>query len=274
MATVGEKVLIGTRYSVDVHARKRVRMRVPLRAVAVVLYASVALAGRSAAAQDDTEWKASLTPYAWLAGIHGQIGLAGSTADVNLGLSDIFDEIDISVNAAFEMRRGRWVGRLDGTYIALSARQPIGGGVSGDLVFELERGTLQPEIGYRVIVTPWGGIDAMAGGRYWSPRLKVTADAAAGSTEIASGNTSWWDAIGGLRLRADPVPRWHLFAASDVGAGGSKLTWQASGGVGYDVGSCCSIVAAYRHLDVDYDRSGFVNNTYVSGPGFGIDIRF
>jgi len=234
----------------------------------------VALAGRSAAAQDDGEWKVSLTPYAWLAGLKGKIGLAGSTADVNLGLSDIFDEIDISVNAAVEARRGRWVGRLDATYIALSARQPIGGGVSGDLIFELERSTLQPEVGYRVLVTRWGGVDALVGGRYWSPHMKVSADAAGGSTDIASGERSWWDGIGGLRLRAEPVPRWHLFAASDVGAGGSKLTWQASGGVGFDAGSCCSIVAAYRYLDLDYDHAGFVNNTSVSGPGFGIEIRF
>lgn len=254
-------------------------MRVPLRTIAVVLQASVALASvavasRSAAAQGDDEWKVSLTPYAWLAGLHGKIGLAGSSADVNLGLSDLFDEIDISVNAAAEARRGRWVGRLDATYIALSARQPIGGGINGDLVFELERGTLQPEVGYRVLAAHWGGIDALVGGRYWSPKMKVSADAGGGSTEIASGNRSWWDGIGGLRVRADPAPRWHLFAAGDAGAGGSKLTWQASGGVGFDAGSCCSIVAAYRYLDLDYDHAGFVNNTSVSGPGFGIEIRF
>ena len=60
----------------------------------------------------------------------------------------------------------------------------------------------------------------------------------------------------------------------DAGAGGSKLTWQAVGSVGYDLSHCCSLDAAYRHLDIDYDRDALVNDSHLSGFALGIGIRF
>lgn len=65
-----------------------------------------------------------------------------------------------------------------------------------------------------------------------------------------------------------------MTALGDAGAGGSKLTWQAIGSVGYDLSQCCSLDAAYRHLDIDYDRDALVNDSHLSGFALGIGIRF
>ena len=85
---------------------------------------------------------------------------------------------------------------------------------------------------------------------------------------------SWFDGTAGARVRYNPAEKWHLFAKGDVGAGGSKLTWQAFGGLGWDVSGCCALMAAYKHLDVNYERDGLVSDNYTSGAALGFEIRF
>ena len=68
---------------------------------------------------------------------------------------------------------------------------------------------------------------------------------------------------------------WRLYAKADLGGGGSKFTWQALGGAGYDLGSCCTLTAAYRYLDVDYEKYGsFLYNVHLNGPAVGMTFRF
>lgn len=241
----------------------------------VVLCATVVVPGRTALGQeDDGRWHTSLTPYVWLAGISGRVGFADGIANVDLGVGDVLDRLDISVRALLETRRGPWVARLDATFVAMSDERALEEGSQSSVIVELEQTVLQPEIGYTVLQADWGGIDIVAGGRYWHPKVDVSADAETGSIDVASGSRSWFDATGGVLLRARPAERWHLVAKGDVGAGGSKLTWQALGGLGFDVSSCCSLVGMYRHLDVDYDRDALVNDTYMSGVALGFEIRF
>jgi hypothetical protein len=33
-------------------------------------------------------------------------------------------------------------------------------------------------------------------------------------------------------------------------------------------------VAAWRHLDIDYDKDGLVYDVRLSGPTFGVTVRF
>jgi len=128
--------------------------------------------------------------------------------------------------------------------------------------------------GYTVVQAPWGGIDLLGGGRYWHPKVEVSADAPGGSVDIGGGSRSWIDGIAGARVRYNPAEKWHLFAKGDVGAGGSKLTWQAFGGLGFDVSNCCAVTAAYKHLDVNYERDALVSDNYTSGAVLGFEIRF
>lgn len=248
-------------------------MRVGL-AMSIALCVTVGFPGRTARAQADDEWHVSLTPYAWLAGLSGRIGFAGGIADVDLSPGDVLSHTDISVSALLEAGRSRWLVRLNMTYMSMSDRKAVEEGSESTVIFEHTQTILEPELGYTVYTAERGAIDVLAGGRYWHPKVDVSADSPDGDLPIASGSRSWIDAIGGLRVRLNPAERWHMTATGDVGAGGSKLTWQAIGGVGYDLSHCCSLDAAYRHLNIDYDRDALVNDSHLSGFALGLGIRF
>jgi hypothetical protein len=250
-------------------------MRVRLAALVATLGVSVLVPARPAHAQTDGEWHISLTPYVWLAGMNGRLGFADGIADVDLSYGDVLDKRDITVRALLEARRDRWWARLDITYVSMSDERAIDEGSGGDVIFAHDQTVLQPELGYTVYeMESDGGIDLLVGGRYWHPKLDVTSSAATGSVDIASGSRSWFDATVGARVRVTPAPRWPLSALGDVGAGGSKLTWQATGAVGFDLSTCCALIGAYRHLDIDYDRDQLIYDTYLSGFALGLGIRF
>ena len=249
-------------------------MRLRLAVSVVALCSGLAVPARAALAQADGEWHVSLTPYVWLAGMNGRIGFADGIADVDLSFGDVLDKRDITVRALLEAQRDRWWVRLDLTYISMSDEKAIDEGSGGDVIFEHDQTILQPELGYTVYEMEGGGIDLLVGGRYWHPKLDVTSSAATGSVNIASGGRSWFDGTVGARVRVSPAPRWHLAATGDVGAGGSKLTWQATGVAGFDLSTCCSLIGAYRHLDIDYDRDQLIYDTYMSGFAVGLGIRF
>ena len=245
-------------------------MRARPGVVAVLLFATVIATSRTALAQNS--WRVSLTPYAWLAGIEGQIGFAGSVTDVSLSVGDVLDRVDIPLAALFEARRGRFLTLIDLNYRASSQRADDGTG--GSVLFELENTLIQPEIGYTMVLADWGEIDGLVGGRYWHPRVDVTADGAGGPIPIATGSRSWFDGTAGVRIRTQPAEKWRLFARTDLGAGASKLTWQAAAGATFDISTCCAVAGAYRHLDIDYDRDGLLYDSYMSGFALGLEIRF
>jgi hypothetical protein len=249
----------------------RLRLLVPVAA----LCSSFVVPAHALLAQSDGEWHVSLTPYVWLAGLNGRLGIADGIADIDLSAGDVFDKRDITVRALLEAHRDRlWV-RLDVSYISMSDEKGVDEASGSDVIFEHDQTVLQPEVGYTVYeMERGGGIELLAGGRYWHPKLDVTSSAATGSVNIASGSRSWFDAVVGARLRVSPADRWHLSAGGDVGAGGSKLTWQATGTAGFDLSTCCSLVGAYRHLDIDYDRDQLIYDTYMSGFALGLEIRF
>ena len=62
-------------------------------------------------------------------------------------------------------------------------------------------------------------------------------------------------------------------ASADVGAGGSDLSWQLFGGVGYRFG-WGSVVGGWRHLHVDIEKSGFKLDGALSGPFLGVSLVF
>jgi hypothetical protein len=207
-------------------------------------------------------WAFTFTPFFWGAGLDGRVGLGSNVSDVSIGIGDVIDQFDIGVMGLIEARRLPFVLRTDLFWVSLGDEQP-------DHTVNQEQLILQPEAGYSIVTRPWGGIDALVGARYWHVSVDVI-----NPSQTISGVRKWIDATVGAALRYQPASRWHLFAKADVGGGGSQFSWLGVGGAGYDVGSCCTVDAAYRYLDVDYDHDAFVYDVHLDGPAVGLTIHF
>ena len=128
---------------------------------------------------------------------------------------------------------------------------------------------LHPEVGYTLLARPWGGVDGLIGARYWNLGVDLNLP-----PQGISADRNWVDGTAGANLRYQPGGKWRLVGKADIGAGGSDLIWQLYGGAGYELGRCCSLVAAWRYLDVDYDQQDLVYDVKLSGPTFGVTLRF
>ena len=71
----------------------------------------------------------------------------------------------------------------------------------------------------------------------------------------------------------DLSDKWYLSCYADVGAGDSKLTWQAWPGVGYRFEKV-DVVAGYRHLAWETDDGDTLDDLNFSGPMLGVKFRF
>jgi hypothetical protein len=212
---------------------------------------------------ESPHWQFSFTPHLWASGLSGNVGVRGRATEVSLGFGDIMDDLDIAVMGLLEARRAPWVFRADLFFVNM-------GDEAGAITVNQEQLMLQPEVGRTMVSEPWGTVDLLAGVRYWD----LTVDLTAPPDEL-SGSHAWIDATVGAAWRFQPGQHWRLFAKGDLGGGGSQFTWQALGGAGYNLGRCCTVVGAYRYLDVDYEQDdGLVYDVHLSGPALGVMLHF
>jgi len=240
-----------------------------------IIAASCISAGQSVAvAQSNASTHFIFSPYLWAPATKGTSGVGGQNSQVDASFSDLAHHLNFGFMGVFEMRRERWIALIDGFYAALGADENPRGPVFTNVSIKLHQLMVQPEIGYTALQRSWGGIDALGGIRVWHVSADLTFVPSTGAPRNASGDQSWADGLVGTRLRFEPTGRWHFFVLGDIGAGGSDLTWEAVSGAGYDVSQCCVLTLGYRHLDVDYETSDFVNDLYMTGPLLGFSWRF
>jgi opacity protein-like surface antigen len=195
---------------------------------------------------------------------------------VDVSTGDVLQTGHVTFAAALEGGRGRWLGHLDAFYVSTSDDEdftPVLGKPS-TLHIEQHQTMFAPQVGYAVFTRPTATVHAIAGLRYWYVKAELTAVLPSMSSG-AQTDAEWVDGVVGADVRATPWgPRWHLLAYADLGAGGSDFTWQALGGVSYDLSRCCSVGLVYRHLDVDYESDRLVNDVRMSGPAVSFGLRF
>ena len=57
---------------------------------------------------DSDEWRFSITPYLWAVGLNGDMTVKGVDSDVDVSFGDILTNLDIALEAHFEVWRGNW----------------------------------------------------------------------------------------------------------------------------------------------------------------------
>ena len=244
----------------------------------------------SGASPNDWSWHLGI--HLWLPTVEATTrfqlpdgGTIGSRMD-----TDYLDNLKFAFMGTVEARRGPW--SIMGDVVQLrfadegskvSSITGPGGAVTIPINSSSEtelKGFVTTILGgYALAQSPASRMDLVAGARYAriEPELKwqlSTTSAGGLATSGTVGATKdFWDGVVGMRGIAALGGNWDLRYYGDIGAGSSKLTWQAQGGIGYRFG-WGDVVVSYRHLVYEFDSDRPMSDVSFSGPQFSLGWRF
>ncbi len=230
------------------------------------------------------EWKYIGHFYLWGAGIDAR---TQSGAEISVGFSDIFENLNFGIMGGLEARNSEWFIAADVVYLDISAGTssstplpiPPGTDFTVDAVADLDlTGWVLNFIAGRTLVnSEHFNLGGFVGARYLD--LDSTLNVAVTivgpimrSATIPAGG-SVWDGVIGVRGSVDINENWFLPYHADVGAGQSDLTWQAMAGVGYRF-SWGEVIVAYRHIEWDLMSDSRLDMISFSGPGLAAKFYF
>lgn len=246
------------------------------RTIALIASAGLlALSAKANAQSDSTKnWRFAVTPYGWLPQLDGKVGVGPVAANVNIGVSDILDNLKFAIMGTLEARKESWLISADGIYVKLGEEQVIAfRGDTGSLNLDQHLTIIQPLGGY-TIGDNETAVDFVGGFRYWNLGASLNVDTSRRPSNEHSGGRSWVDATAGFRLRWVPVRWFHFVAAGDGGGGGAKSTWQAFSSADFVPWTYWTLGLSYRFLSVDYDRSNFLFDSELKGFAIGATYRW
>lgn len=217
---------------------------------------------QTAAASD--EWTYEFTPYLYMAGIEGDIGVGGlGPVGVDASFDDILDNLDAGFMGMFAARKGPWTLAFDGSYMKLEADGP--GGLT---TVTNEMTIMQGAVGYRVMEDQGTSVDLLGALRYTKLELDLS------GLLNGSGSKDWFDGVVGMHATIPVSDSVDLKAYADVGAGGSDLTYQFMLGLNWQFKEGYTAKFGYRYLAIDYEDDDLVFDVAFSGPYLGLGIAF
>jgi hypothetical protein len=216
------------------------------------------------------EW--SIIPFnGWIPGMSGTVGAFNVTTTVDItpieilqNLDTFLDVLDGAYIGSGQVRYNRFGLLYDVFYLDVSSTIDIGH-VGVDVSFSQFMGTIAPT--YRVLESPKGYLDALAGIRYYDISNEVG---------VFSDGGSWTDPIVGVSGRYNLSDRVYVSGWGMIGGfgAGSEFTWDLWGNVGYQWHDWLDIYAGFRGTGADYHSGGFTWDVIQYGPTVGAVLRF
>ena len=224
----------------------------------------------------DSNWHFAVSPYLWMSGIHGTVGVSGFDTSVHAGFGDIFSNLDIGLMAVSELRYKRFLLPVDLMWIKLSDDKALP--IQVVAIKARTKATnffIGPKVGYRFVETPRLTADAFAGFRYWHVGASLKFEPSLTGQTFSTGQT-WADPLLGARFQTPLGRKLRFTLFGDVGGfgAGSQLEWQVMPVLGYQLNKRFTLQAAYRYLDVNYRSGGFKYDVAMDGLLLGATIRF
>ncbi len=229
------------------------------------------------AAQDDADgWNFVVAPYLLSPHMNGNVTVAGTPSEVDVGPGDIVENLDFGAMLYLEMANPNWAITFDGYYVDL--------GAEGDIP---ESGQTA-NVGVKQLMLEAAGLWRAAewaevgiGARLNSITGSLFAEALGPAPEIDESNKyTWFDPVIVARLMAPLENRWRLGVRGDIGGFGvgSSFTWQVRPFAGYRFSNLFELVLAYRALGMDYETGSgaelFVYDVVTFGPEIGFVFHF
>jgi hypothetical protein len=252
------------------------------------LASSAASVSASPPVTAEDRWEIIFAPYLYLASLNGDMGVGRATSvplDVRAGT--ILENFEFGFMGHFEIRKGRWGGMFDASYVELGASIPTTGAVIGveritDV--EFEQTTIEAFLSYRVYRSDRTAVDLFGGVRYWDMDLDLEITGPL-MTEAVKRGERWADPVFGVRIVHFVSDRWFLPLRGDLGGFGgvgatSDFSWNLQGGVGFQANKHIALVMQYKALSVDFDNDKqgtadfFAFDAIQHGPVLGFVFKF
>lgn len=227
------------------------------------------------AAKADSPWRFRLAPYAWLTSTSGTIGAGPLSVDAGLDSSSILSHLQVGAMFDAEIAYDRWSLENDLIFARFTSSKDTPGPLFGQLKGTLYELFWTSYLGYRIIQADRFTVDVQAGFRMVSMglNLELTPGRLPGRSRYFT--RTWIDPVIGLRTRTYLTDWLFVPLRGDIGGFGanSELTWQAFGGLGFQISRWAAIIAGYRTLGYNYDQ-GFEYNVNTHGPLLGFEFTF
>jgi hypothetical protein len=235
----------------------------------ISIFALALLAPQRASAAGPNEWTFDVSVYGLALGMSGDLGIGPVTADLDVGVDDVLDNLEFGFMGSARVGYGPWAFRTEGLFIGLQASK---NGVTA----ELDQWMVEPTLSYRLskYVAPF------VGARYNHLTGELRGPGVLPTPRIPTGSQDWWDPILGADLGLPLGKGFSLELRGDVGGFGvgSDLTWQVFPYVNYRFAKWGSLQAGYRWLYMDYETGSgadrFEYDILNQGAQLGFTIHF
>jgi hypothetical protein len=261
---------------------REIRRAAAVTIILAVLCVSPALA-RTDSSESQDQWQFSGAIYLWGSDIGGNT-VRGS--EVEVGFSDLVDNLEMGFMGAFAARKNNWSFLTDVVYLDIGVDKtvdlsvpigPIQVPVTTSADLDLQGLVLHFAAGYGLYSEGKSRLDLIGGVRHVALDTELFLELESlgpGQSRTISDSLTAWDGIVGLKGHASLGERWYMPYYVDVGAGDSELTWQASAGIGFRAGSVWDLALVYRHLEWDFDSPRLIDDFNISGPLLSVTFRW
>ena len=249
----------------------------------LVLRGATPVLAQVESAESQDQWQYTGAIYLWGADVGGRT-INGS--EVEVGFSDLVDNLEMAFMGAFAARKNDWSVLADLIYLDLNASKsadlsipvgPIQIPVTSGTNLDLKSLVLHFAGGYELHSESNFRVDLIGGVRYLDLDMDLFLELESlgpGQSRTVSESVTAWDGIIGLKGRSAIGEQWYFPYYLDIGAGQSDFTWQASAGAGFQAGNSWDVTLLYRHLEWDLDSTRIIDDVNFSGPVLGFVFRW
>ena len=253
--------------------KKRLLHSALIAGLATSLYAGDDFTAKSTPIEivDDSGWEFKVSPYLWLSGIDGTVGLGGlPPVAVDADFSDIWNNLDFAGFISFEANKGKWKTFTDFQYVKLGSKAT--GPLGGSLELDVEQVRLELGLGYEVYSGENTQVTTYVAAMY----NYVSNELSLAGNSVDTASQGWVDPAIGVKITHQFSEKWSGKVTGEYGGFGieSDETWQALAMLGYQLNPKWSLIGGYRYQSIDYNKNDFLYDTNTSGPFLGASYKF
>jgi len=222
-----------------------------------------------------SEWVYDFEVYGWLPTVKPTLP-NGET--LNWSLSDLLKNLDMMAMFNGGARKDKLSFGFDFLYMNLGTTKTISGEIINhpvDVEADLDLRALPVTAfaGYQIFESEKSRTDVIGGVRYLYIRVPIELSVGDQIENSLIESVITWDGIVGLQGKSKINDQWYFDYYGDIGAGQSKLTWQAKAGFGYHFNKWTATFG-YRYLRWNFEDSESLKNLTIVGPYVGAKWTF